>query len=115
MGTFRRPRRLRGDEELDPVGGAATNLLDLMLVFACGLLLALVLSWNLQDVFFQKLPPAERQRLLQAVRRVVTVERGKELGQVPPVEEGGGSGYREVGTVYVDPQTGRLIMVEKGK
>lgn len=112
--SFQKPRRFyQGEEELDPVGGAANNLLDLMLVFACGLLIALVLSWYLQDIFFRETSPQERQRLRQAIQKAVQLEQGKELRETPFIEKGGGSGYQELGTVYIDPRTKKLIMIEK--
>jgi hypothetical protein len=41
--------KLRGDtilpEDINPIDGAA-NLADIMLVLACGLMLALIINWN---------------------------------------------------------------------
>lgn len=112
--SFKRPKRLyQGEEELDPIGGAVSNLLDLMLVFACGLLIALVLSWHLQDVFFREISPRERQKLIQAIQQAVQLEQGRELKETPLFQKGGGSGYQELGTVYIDPKTNKLIMIEK--
>lgn len=104
--------RLREDET-DPLGGVA-NLLDIMLVFACGLMVALVLSWNLQNVIFARVDPQEKQRLLQSIQRVIDVEQGKELKEIPRIEKSGGAGYQEMGTVYRDAKTGKLIMIEAG-
>jgi hypothetical protein len=83
-----------------------------MLVFCCGLIAALVLSWNLQSVLFTRTSPEERARLIEAVRRAVLLEKGKELREVPEIQGQGGSGYQQVGTVFRDPRTGKLIMVE---
>ncbi|AVX31436.1 hypothetical protein CTH_1864 [Carboxydocella thermautotrophica] len=99
------------EEDIDPMGGVA-NLLDVMLVFACGLMVALVLSWNLQNVLFSKASPQERQKMLQAIQRIVNVKQGQELKDLPQIQNGGGSGYQEMGTVYRDPKTGKLIMIE---
>jgi len=87
-------------------------MVDVMLVFACGLLVALVLSWNLQAVLLPDKSPEARQRLLQAIQQAVSLEQGKELDQVPDVGSGAGSGYQEMGTVFRDPETGKLIMIE---
>lgn len=109
---FRRTRRARfWEEEIDPLSGLA-NLLDIMLVFSCGLMVAMVLSWNLQSVFFSKATPEEKQKMLQVIQKVINVEQGKELQDLPKINEGGGSGYQEMGTVYKDPQTGKFIMIE---
>ncbi|MCG0278438.1 MAG: DUF2149 domain-containing protein [Thermanaeromonas sp.] len=89
------------------------NLIDVMLVFCCGLMVALVLSWNLQNIIFAKVKPEEKQRLMQNIQRVINVERGRELKEIPDLEKGGGSGYQEMGTVYKDPKTGKLILIEK--
>lgn len=90
------------------------NMLDVMLVFCCGLLIALVLSWNLQSVLFARVSPEEKQRLLEAIQRVIEVEQAQELYEIPDIEQGGGggSGFQEMGTVYRDPETGKLIMIQ---
>ncbi len=82
------------EQEQDFMAGLV-NLLDVMLVFSVGLIIALVLSWNLQHLVF------------------IPVERGKELKELPLIEEGGGQGYQERGKVYQDPETGRLILIEE--
>lgn len=93
----KRSRRQRlCEEEVDPMNGL-TNLVDVMLVFCCGLLVALVMSWNLQDILFQK----------------IDVEKGRELQETPIIEQKGGSGYSEMGKVYQDPETGKLILIEE--
>lgn len=86
------------DEE--PLGPLA-NLLDLMLVFACGLIAALIaMSEQLQAQFY---PEQEQQ----------VIERGHELPEAPAVGAEGGDGYESVGQVYRDPKTGKLIMIAK--
>jgi len=84
------------DEE--PLGPLA-NLLDLMLVFACGLIAALIaMSEQLQDHFQ---PEAAQQ----------VIERGRELPQMPSQGVSGGEGYQPVGQVYRDQKTGKLILI----
>ena len=84
----------------DPLGPLA-NLLDLMLVFACGLIAALIaMSDQLQEHFQQD------QRSKQQI-----IERGKELPQLPGGGSVGGQGYESVGQVFRDPQTGKLILI----
>lgn len=108
----RKQRRLLSSaEEPDPLSGLA-NMVDVMLVFACGLIVMLVLSWNLQNIFFARVTPQEKEKMLQAIQRVVDIEKGKELKELPNFSEGGGSGYQEMGTVYKDPKTGKLILIE---
>ncbi|RBP53688.1 DUF2149 domain-containing protein [Arenicella xantha] len=87
------------DEE--PLGPLA-NLLDLMLVFACGLIAALIsMSNNVNEHFDQT----------QAPQRIV--EQGRELPQMPSQGEASGQGYESVGQVYRDPKTGKLILIGK--
>ena len=100
-------------EEVDPMGGLA-NPVDVMQVFCCGWMIALVLSWNLQNVIFAEVKPEEKQNLMQRIQKVINVEQGKELKEVPQIQQGSGSGYHEMGTVYKDPETGKLIMIEGG-
>jgi hypothetical protein len=89
------------DEE--PLGPLA-NLLDLMLVFACGLIAALIsLSKNVDAHFDANVDkPRQTQRI---------VEKGRELPQLPAQHELGGKGYEAIGEVYRDPETGKLILI----
>jgi hypothetical protein len=108
-----RRRNVAADEGIDPMSGMA-NLLDIMLVFACGLMVALVLSWRLQDVMFDKKVTAQqRQEILQAVRNMARVEKGRRLEQTPDWagQSGAGPGYNEMGKVFQDPKTGKLYMI----
>lgn len=100
--------RFDDGSEIDPLGGVA-NLVDLMLVFACGLIAALVAR---TDVMQQLQKPAKQpQQSSQRPREPVAVERGRELPQMPPQLQGDGSGMESVGRVYRDPKTGKLILI----
>ncbi|MDR2088567.1 MAG: DUF2149 domain-containing protein [Clostridiales Family XIII bacterium] len=86
-------------EGVNPMDGVA-NLADVMLVFACGLMLALVINWN---VDIAAIPEAEA--------------RGEEMAEVEDVRGGAGTEldadtrYEELGKVYRDPATGKLYLV----
>lgn len=73
-----------------------------MLVFACGLLLALVINWNVD---------------LTQGRERVDLQRGQEVSQDTDIRndlietEGQGQLYEKVGTVYKDPVSGKLFML----
>lgn len=85
---------MASEEVVDLMGGLA-NLLDVMLVFCVGLMIALVMSWNLQHVIF------------------VDVEKGRELHELPQLQDDGGQGFQEMGKVFQDPETGKLILIEE--
>lgn len=79
--------------------GPLANLLDLMLVFACGLIVALVaMSAQLQEYFSVAQQP---------------IERGRELAEMPQAGEQGGAGMVPVGQVFQDPETGQLILLRQ--
>lgn len=85
------------DEPLGPLA----NLLDLMLVFACGLIAALIaMSGQLQQQFYKEYKDAGQ-----------VIERGQELPQLPDAGSAKGEGYESVGQVYRDPKTGKLILI----
>lgn len=105
-----RKRRLLYDHEEDPMAGSA-NIVDAMLVFACGFLIFLVLSWNMQNVIFSDATPEEKKELMEAMKQVAEVKMGEELNNTPETVSGEGSGYVQMGVVYKDPKTGKLIMV----
>ncbi|MDD3269291.1 MAG: DUF2149 domain-containing protein [Syntrophomonadaceae bacterium] len=98
---LRSRRRLTANEEVNPLEGAI-NIVDAMLVFACGLMLALVINWNVD---------------LKDVRERVNLNLGQEVSQKPDIRsdlietEGQGELYEKVGTVYKDPTSGKLFML----
>ncbi|MBO6123148.1 MAG: DUF2149 domain-containing protein [Methanobrevibacter sp.] len=96
--------------EEDPMAGTS-NLVDAMLVIAVGLLIFVVISWNMQSVVFQ-----DNQNPQQAVEQnspdVTEVAEGQVLNETPDTSDSSGQGYMEMGKVYKDPSTGKLIMVE---
>lgn len=100
--------RFDDGNDIDPLGGVA-NLVDLMLVFACGLIAALVARTDVMQQLQQ--PSQKSQQSSQLPREPVAVERGRELPQMPPQLQGDGSGMESVGRVYRDPKTGKLILI----
>ena len=101
-----RKRFLEGEE--DPMAGTA-NLVDAMLVIAVGLLIFVVISWNMQSVVFQS---NEQQTFDESSPNVTEVAEGQVLNETPDSSDSSGQGYMEMGKVYKDPSTGKLIMVE---
>ncbi len=107
----RRKRRTLSDDEEDPMAGVA-NLVDAMLVIAVGFLIFLVVSWNMQSVVFADSTPEEKQATMEAMKKAAEVQMGKEINETPQTSQGSGEGYVEMGTVYKDPTTGKLIMID---
>lgn len=101
-GGLRSKRRLRKREEINPLEGAI-NIVDAMLVFACGLMLALILNWNLD--------------LNDDLANRVNLNQGQEVSDDMDIRndlietEGEGNLYEKMGTVYKDPVTGKLFML----
>lgn len=96
--TFR-SRAMR--EDVDPMSSMG-NIGDVMLVFACGLMVALVVAWNVDLSRFQQ------------------VETDQELSKDDVTEMteklyGEGNAFVEMGTVYQDPATGKYYLVEEDK
>jgi len=99
---LRSRRRLRTlEEDVSPLEGAV-NIVDAMLVFACGLMLALVIRWNVDLAQFGE---------------SINVTQGKEVTDDADIRsdlvetEGEGQLYQKMGTVYKDPDTGKLFMI----
>jgi hypothetical protein len=80
-----------GDE--DP-RASLVNLVDVMLVFACGLLAAL---------------SAGSQNALKIPREV---EKGRQIERPANATSQAGAGYDRVGEVFRDPKTGKLVLIE---
>ena len=95
-GSFRtaKPR-----EEIDPML-SMTNVGDIMLVFACGLMVALVVAWNVD------------------LGQIQQVEMDQELAkddieQITEQLYGEGNAFVDKGRVYQDPTTGKYYLVEE--
>lgn len=88
--------RFDADQE-EPLGPLA-NLLDLMLVFACGLIAALI---GMSDTMENHFQPNSQQ----------IIEKGTELPNIPNAGESGTEGFEAVGQVYRDPTSGKLILI----
>ncbi len=98
---LRSKSRLRETEEVNPLEGAI-NIVDAMLVFACGLMLALIIRYDVD---------------LTGVNGRVNITAGEEVSQDTQIrndlieDAGEGQLYEKMGTVYKDPATGKLFML----
>ena len=86
----------RFDQQSEEPLGPLANLVDIMLVFACGLIAALF---------------AQNGALEAHLQRVQSLDKGRELPEVPSGIGQPGSGFEPVGQVYRDPRTGKLILI----
>ena len=89
------------EAESDPLAGFA-NIMDVMLVFALGLMIALI---------------AQSRELRQhfALKDSIDVHQGQVLAEPPDslreAMEGDNEGLESLGKVYRDPKTGKLILI----
>jgi len=90
-------RSRSGREDVDPMT-SMSGIGDVMLVFACGLMTALVVAWNVNLSEFSQ------------------VELGEEIEDVQEFNGeagGGGTTYVEKGVVYQDAATGQYYLMEE--
>ena len=78
-----------------------------MLVIAVGFLVFVIISWNMQAMID---PTQNVQEQMQ--QKTTEVDQGQQLNETPDTSNSSGQGYTEMGKVYKDPATGKLIMVE---
>lgn len=92
----------RFDETPEDPQASLVNLVDIMLVFICGLIVALV---SAQPQFTAQSAPNQQHGQ--------QVEQGRELAEMPEGMSGqaAGAGMEPVGQVYRDPKTGKLILI----
>lgn len=82
-------------EDISPMEGVA-NIVDVMLVFACGLLIALIAAWNVD--------------VTKTPYKVTDIkENNTQQEQVAPED------LQEMGKVYKDPETGKMYVIEDGE
>ncbi|MDO4545313.1 MAG: hypothetical protein Q4C25_04080 [Bacillota bacterium] len=90
-------RQKQFEEDINPMEGTS-NLADAMLVLAVGIMLALIINWNVDLTQFVDLEELDAEAL--AEEEIDEVEADQAL--------------QEKGTVYQDPTTGRFyIRVEE--
>ena len=109
----RRKELLSNDEAIDPMI-YAVNMVDCMLVLAVGFLIFTIMSMDMQSILFNDMSPQEKTELINTVKQSIEIKTGSELNITPNIQNSStsGSGFTEMGTVYKDPTTGKLIMVQ---
>jgi hypothetical protein len=83
----------------------AINIVDAMLVFACGLMLSLVIYWNV-DIKNKELKPAGVSQEIKE-NEISGNEKSADDLKTDPAK------YEKMGSVYVDPETGKMYMIEE--
>lgn len=94
-------RRFMKRDSANPMDGVA-NLADCMLVLACGLMLSLIINWNLDIQIDEQLTPTGENQM-----ETVENMEDSELDNPNVV-----SGFEEFGTLYRDPVTGEYYVVK---
>ena len=101
----RRKKLLSNDEEIDPMV-YAVNMVDCMLVLAVGFLIFTLISMH------GAISPDMSSQEKAVMKQTVDMSMGQELNTTPETSSSSQNGLTALGTVYKDPQTGKLIMVE---
>lgn len=89
----------RKQEEFSPMEGVG-NMADAMLVFACGILIMLIMSWNVDVTDTGKIQQSEKYEV-EGINNNVTEEIGEDTN------------LQEMGKVYLDPDTGKYYVIEE--
>jgi len=85
--------------EESPMEGVA-NLADIMLVFICGLLVAIIMYWNvnLNDV-----------SMIVSQDQMIIIDDAEQVeNQMKAISQYGG-----LGTAYADPETGEIFVIKE--
>lgn len=85
-------------EDFNPMEGLG-NLADAMLVFACGLLLALIINWNVEVSETGEIQQQDKYEI-----------EGFDENTSQTID--GETNLEEMGTVYKDPATGKYYVIE---
>ena len=85
-------------EDFNPMEGLG-NLADAMLVFACGLLLALIINWNVEVSETGEIQQQDKYEI-----------EGFDENNSQTID--GETNLEEMGTVYKDPATGKYYVIE---
>jgi hypothetical protein len=113
--VFKLLRKKKGlissNEDVDPMS-YGVNIVDCMLVLAVGFMLFAIMSMNMQNIVFGDMNPEERAKMIESINDAVQIEKGEEINQsLHNSSSGSDEGYSEIGTVYEDPKTGKMVMI----
>ena len=94
FGTGKLRPQDNSDEDVNPLDGIA-NMADLMLVLAVGIMVALVMNWNVN---------------ISSVNDLEELNNAEYLNGDQVKQETGSEGLEKKGVVYVDPETGKYYI-----
>ncbi len=99
--------RFGGDDDMSMMGDinpmdGVSNLSDVMLVFACGLMVAVILNWNVDIT---------KKVVKEDVTMDEEIELNESLSDDPNTVSNVEQNYEQFGTVYHDPSTGKYYVV----
>lgn len=100
-----RKRKRFSDDEDDPMSGIS-NLSDAMLVLALGFLIFAIMALQVNPDMMAKTQESQAQKAASQVSTGDDFNNSQSASS--SMEQ---SGYSEVGKVYKDPETGKLVMV----
>lgn len=93
--------RKEKEETANPMDGIA-NLVDVMLVFACGLMVSIILHWNVDLSHVTTIIDKSQLELIEDAE-MVTLD-----GEIS-------GNYESMGVVVQDPKTGKLYVIKGAK
>lgn len=102
---LRKRRKMFSDEDEDPMSGIS-NLSDAMLVLALGFLIFALMALSANPDMLEKTEQAQAQNSASDISSGDTFHESSSSSSLDD------SGFSEVGKVYKDPDTGKLVMVE---
>ncbi len=100
---------LRQTEDIDPTS-SASNLTDVMLVLAVGFLIFAIMASG-ADLSSSDIQQNFEQSAQQQAQTTELDDQTTPLDDVPENITSSGSGYQEMGKVYQDPNSGKMVMV----
>lgn len=89
----------KSQEDVNPMDGVS-NLVDAMLILAVGIMLALIMHWNVD---------------VTSVQNVEELNNAENLNDKQIEEVENNSGLQEKGVVYQDPDTGKYYVKVEGE
>ncbi len=103
---------LKGEEAIvNPMDGLA-NLADIMLILAVGIMLALVINWNLDIGTFTYIGGKTQDKGVSADDALTFKENDMEKLE-GEAEKVSGDGLKKLGTVYYDEASGTYYVIEE--